>query len=73
VRAGAVTKKTHEAAGFSLGIPSALLVITGSSAGPKWVKTRKTRGFLGYWRADNGHLEQKQTQKRLKSGFKIIS
>ena len=43
-----VTKKTHEAAGFSLSLPLALLVITGSSAEPKWVKTRKTRGFLGY-------------------------
>jgi len=43
----AVTKKTYEAAGFSLGFPSALMVITGSSAAPKWVKTRKTRGFLG--------------------------
>ena len=48
----AVTKKTHGAAGFSLGFPSALLVITGSSAEPKWVKTRKTRGFLGYWMPD---------------------
>jgi len=45
----AVTKKTHEAAGFFLGFPVALVVITGSSAEPKWVKTRKTRGFLGYW------------------------
>ena len=43
-----VTKKTHEAAGFSLCFPSALLVITGSSAEPKWVKNRKTRCFLGY-------------------------
>jgi hypothetical protein len=46
--AGTVTKKTHEAAWFSLGFPSAFLVITGSSAEPKWAKTRKTRGFLGY-------------------------
>jgi len=43
-----VTKKTHEAAGFSLGFPLALSVITGSSAESKWAKTRKTRGFLGY-------------------------
>jgi len=42
------TKKTHEAAGFFLGLPVALLVIIGSSAEPKWVKIRKTRGFLGY-------------------------
>jgi len=46
--AGTVTKKIHEAAWFSLGFPSAFLVITGSSAEPKWAKTRKTRGFLGY-------------------------
>jgi hypothetical protein len=44
-----VTNKTHEAAGFSSGFPSAQLEITGSSAEPKCVKTRKTRGFLGYW------------------------
>jgi hypothetical protein len=41
-------QENHEAAGFSLGFPSALLVITGSSAEPKWEKNRKTRGFLGY-------------------------
>jgi hypothetical protein len=45
----AVTKKTHEAAGFSTGLPSAFLVITGPSAEPKWAKARKTRAFLGYW------------------------
>jgi len=44
-----VTMKTHEAAGFCFGFSSALLVITGSSAEPKWVKPRKTWGFLGYW------------------------
>jgi hypothetical protein len=44
----AVTKKTHEAAVFSLDFPSAFVVITGFLAEPKSVKPEKTRGFLGY-------------------------
>jgi hypothetical protein len=38
----AATKKSKRLLGF----PSAQLVIVGSFAEPKWVKSRKTRGFL---------------------------